>query len=160
MKKIFWKITLLSCFISAFAYGGWNELGEGEKVEKTLEGNGKLTTARKLILGKNSHLKIKGENTKGIEIKGGFSPEINIGEGATLDIDIENSKKDEAGLTLVSSTRNFTIQKNGNLKLKKDLMELLIVEIFLNSFLIEGVKEPFLEVLVLIKNLLLKEILK
>ncbi len=47
------------------------------------------------------------------------SPEINIGEGATLDIDIENSKKDEAGLTLVSSTRNFTIQKNGNLKLKK-----------------------------------------
>lgn len=119
MKKIFWKITLLSCFISAFAYGGWNELGEGEKVEKTLEGNGKLTTARKLILGKNSHLKIKGENTKGIEIKGGFSPEINIGEGATLDIDIENSKKDEAGLTLVSSTRNFTIQKNGNLKLKK-----------------------------------------
>lgn len=119
MKKIFWKITLLSCFISAFAYGAWNELGEGEKVEKTLEGNGKVTTARKLILGKNSHLKIRGENSKGLEIKGGFSPEINIGEGATLDIDIENSTKDEAGLTLVSSTRNFTIQKNGNLKLKK-----------------------------------------
>ena len=119
MKKIFWKVTMLSCFISLFAYGAWNELGEGEKVEKTLEGNGKVTTAKKLILGKNSHLKIKGENSKGIEIKGGFSPEINIGEGATLDIDIENSKKDEAGLTLVSSTRNFTIQKNGNLKLKK-----------------------------------------
>lgn len=118
MKKIFWKITLLSCFISAFAYGAWNELGEGKTAEKTLD-KGKVTTARKLILGKNSHLKIKGENTKGIEIKGGFSPEINIGEGATLDIDIENSKKDEAGLTLVSSTRNFTIQKNGNLKLKK-----------------------------------------
>ena len=119
MKKIFWKVTMLSCFISLFAYGAWNELGEGEKVEKTLEGNGKVTTAKKLILGKNSHLKIKGENSKGLEIKGGFSPEINIGEGATLDIDIENSKKDEAGLTLVSSTRNFTIQKNGNLKLKK-----------------------------------------
>lgn len=110
---------MLSCFISLFAYGAWNELGEGEKVEKTLEGNGKVTTAKKLILGKNSHLKIKGENSKGLEIKGGFSPEINIGEGATLDIDIENSTKDEAGLTLVSSTRNFTIQKNGNLKLKK-----------------------------------------
>lgn len=119
MKKIFWKVTMLSCFISLFAYGAWNELGEGEKVEKTLEGNGKVTTAKKLILGKNSHLKIKGENSKGLEIKGGFSPEINIGEGATLDIDIENSTKDEAGLTLVSSTRNFTIQKNGNLKLKK-----------------------------------------
>ena len=118
MKKNFWKITLLSCFISAFAYGAWNDLGEGETAEKTLD-SGKVTTARKLILGKNSYLKLKGENTKGIEIKGGFSPEINIGEGATLDVDIENSTKDEAGLTLVSTSRNFTIQKKGNLKLKK-----------------------------------------
>ncbi len=68
MKKIFWKVTMLSCFISLFAYGAWNELGEGEKVEKTLEGNGKVTTAKKLILGKNSHLKIKGENSKGLEV--------------------------------------------------------------------------------------------
>ncbi len=120
MKKVIWKIVLLLLCLTSFSlYGAqWNDLKDGESAEKTLD-SGKVTTARKLILGKNSHLKIKGENTKGIEIKGGFSPEINIGEGATLDIDIENSKKDEAGLTLVSSTRNFTIQKNGNLKLKK-----------------------------------------
>ena len=118
MKKIFWKITLLSCFISAFAYGAWYDLGEGETAEKTLD-KGKVTTAKKLILGKNSHLKIRGENSKGLEIKGGFSPEINIGEGATLDVDIENSTKDEAGLTLVSTFKSFVVQKNGNLKLKK-----------------------------------------
>ena len=43
MRKIFWKVTLLSCFISAFAYGAWNELGEGATAEKTLEGNKKET---------------------------------------------------------------------------------------------------------------------
>ena len=61
MRKIFWKVTLLSCLISLFAYGGWNELGEGEKVEKTLDENGKVTTVKKLILGKNSNLKVKGK---------------------------------------------------------------------------------------------------
>ena len=120
MKKVIWKITLLSCFISAFAYGAWNELGEGEKVEKTLDENGKVTTVKKLILGKNSNLKVTGKNTKGILVKGSyFQSKVNIGEGATLDIDIENSTKDEAGLTLVSTFKSFVVQKNGNLKLKK-----------------------------------------
>ncbi|WP_425365195.1 autotransporter [Fusobacterium nucleatum] len=101
-------------------YGAqWNDLKDGESAEKTLDGNGKVTTVNKLRLGKNSHLKVKGKNTKGIVIKGGLSAEVNIGEGATLDVDIENSTKDEAGISLESTFKGFIIQKNGNLKLKK-----------------------------------------
>ena len=118
MRKIFWKVTLLSCFISAFAYGGWNELGEGEKVEKTLDENGKVTTVKKLILGKNSNLKVKGKNTKGILVKGSyFQSKVNIGEGATLDIDIENSDKDSSGISFAEK-RDFIIEKNGKLNVK------------------------------------------
>ena len=120
MKKIFWKIVLLLCLTSFSLYGvQWNDLKDGESTEKTLDGNGKVTTVNKLKLGKNSHLKVKGKNTKGIVIKGGLSAEVNIGEGATLDVDIENSTKDEAGISLESTFKGFIIQKNGNLKLKK-----------------------------------------
>lgn len=118
MRKIFWKVTLLSCLISLFAYGGWNELGEGEKVEKTLDENGKVTTVKKLILGKNSNLKVKGKNTKGILVKGSyFQSKVNIGEGATLDIDIENSDKDSSGISFAEK-RDFIIEKNGKLNVK------------------------------------------
>ena len=47
MKKIFWKITLLSCFISAFTYGAWYDLGEGKTDEKALQENGKETKITK-----------------------------------------------------------------------------------------------------------------
>ncbi|WP_338951291.1 autotransporter [Fusobacterium nucleatum] len=118
MRKIFWKVTLLSCFISAFAYGGWNELDEGEKVEKTLDENGKVTTVKKLILGKNSNLKVTGKNTKGILVKGSyFQSKVNIGEGATLDIDIESSDKDSSGISFAEK-RDFIIEKNGKLNVK------------------------------------------
>ena len=118
MRKIFWKVTLLSCLISLFAYGGWNELGEGEKVEKTLDENGKVTTVKKLILGKNSNLKVKGKNTKGILVKGSyFQSKVNIGEGATLDIDIESSDKDSSGISFAEK-RDFIIEKNGKLNVK------------------------------------------
>ena len=120
MKKIFWKFFVLLCLTSFSLYGvQWNDLKDGESAEKTLDGNGKVTTVNKLRLGKNSRLKVKGKNTKGIVIKGGLSAEVNIGEGATLDVDIENSTKDEAGISLESTFKGFTIQKNGNLKLKK-----------------------------------------
>ena len=120
MKKVIWKIVLLLCLTSFSLYGAqWNDLKDGESAEKTLDGNGKVTTVNKLRLGKNSHLKVKGKNTKGIVIKGGLSAEVNIGEGATLDVDIENSTKDEAGISLESTFKGFIIQKNGNLKLKK-----------------------------------------
>lgn len=118
MRKIFWKVTLLSCLISLFAYGGWNELGEGEKVEKTLDENGKVTTVKKLILGKNSNLKVKGKNTKGILVKGSyFQSKVNIGEGATLDIDIEGSDKDSSGISFAEK-RDFIIEKNGKLNVR------------------------------------------
>ncbi|MGP1429446.1 MAG: autotransporter [Fusobacterium sp.] len=118
MKKIFWKITLLSCFISAFAYGAWNELGEGETAEKALQENGKETKVDKIVLGKNSHLKVKGKNTKGILVKGAyFKSKVNIGEGATLDIDIESSDKDSSGISF-PITRDFVIEKNGKLNVK------------------------------------------
>ena len=104
MKKVIWKIVLLLCLTSFSLYGAqWNDLKDGESAEKTLDGNGKVTTVNKLRLGKNSHLKVKGKNTKGIVIKGGLSAEVNIGEGATLDVDIENSTKDEAGISLEST---------------------------------------------------------
>ena len=121
MKKVIWKIVLLLLCLTSFSlYGAqWNDLKDGESAEKNLDGNGKVTTINKLKLGKNSHLKVKGKNTKGIVIKGGLSAEVNIGEGATLDVDIENSTKDEAGISLESTFKGFTIQKNGNLKLKK-----------------------------------------
>lgn len=120
MKKVIWKIVVLLCLTSFSLYGvQWNDLKDGESAEKNLDGNGKVTTINKLKLGKNSHLKVKGKNTKGIVIKGGLSAEVNIGEGATLDVDIENSTKDEAGISLESTFKGFTIQKNGNLKLKK-----------------------------------------
>ena len=120
MKKVIWKIVVLLCLISFSLYGvQWNDLKDGESAEKNLDGNGKVTTVNKLKLGKNSHLKVKGKNTKGIVIKGGLSAEVNIGEGATLDVDIENSTKDEAGISLESTFKGFIIQKNGNLKLKK-----------------------------------------
>lgn len=120
MKKVIWKIVVLLCLTSFSLYGvQWNDLKDGESAEKNLDGNGKVTTINKLKLGKNSHLKVKGKNTKGIVIKGGVSAEVNIGEGATLDVDIENSTKDEAGISLESTFKGFTIQKNGNLKLKK-----------------------------------------
>ena len=121
MKKVIWKIVLLLLCLTSFSlYGAqWNDLKDGESAEKTLDGNGKVTTVNKLRLGKNSHLKVKGKNTKGIVIKGGLSAEVNIGEGATLDVDIENSTKDEAGISLESTFKGFIIQKNGNLKLKK-----------------------------------------
>ncbi len=120
MKKVIWKIVVLLCLISFSLYGvQWNDLKDGESAEKNLDGNGKVTTVNKLKLGKDSHLKVKGKNTKGIVIKGGLSAEVNIGEGATLDVDIENSTKDEAGISLESTFKGFIIQKNGNLKLKK-----------------------------------------
>ena len=118
MKKIFWKITLLSCFISAFAYGGWNDLGEGKTAEKTLEGNKKETKISKIVLGKNSHLKVTGKNTKGILVKGSyFQSKVNIGEGATLDIDIEGSDKDSSGISFAEK-RDFIIEKNGKLNVR------------------------------------------
>lgn len=120
MKKVIWKIVVLLCLTSFSLYGvQWNDLKDGESAEKNLDGNGKVTTINKLKLGKNSHLKVKGKNTKGIVIKGGLSAEVNIGEGATLDVDIENSTKDEAGISLESTFKSFIIQKSGNLKLKK-----------------------------------------
>ncbi|WP_338971775.1 autotransporter [Fusobacterium nucleatum] len=118
MRKIFWKVTLLSCFISAFAYGAWNELGEGATAEKTLEGNKKETKISKIVLGKNSNLKVKGKNTKGILVKGSyFQSKVNIGEGATLDIDIESSDKDSSGISFAEK-RDFIIEKNGKLNVK------------------------------------------
>lgn len=72
MRKIFWKVILLLCLILFFVYGGWNELGEGEKVEKILDENGKVIIVKKLILGKNLNLKVKGKNIKGILVKGSY----------------------------------------------------------------------------------------
>ena len=118
MKKVIWKITLLSCFISAFAYGAWYDLGEGKTDEKTLEGNKKETKITKMVLGKNSHLKVTGKNTKGILVKGSyFQSKVNIGEGATLDIDIESSDKDSSGISFAEK-RDFIIEKNGKLNVK------------------------------------------
>ena len=118
MRKIFWKVTLLSCFISAFAYGAWNELGEGATAEKTLEGNKKETKISKIVLGKNSNLKVKGKNTKGVLVKGSyFQSKVNIGEGATLDIDIEGSDKDSSGISFAEK-RDFIIEKNGKLNVR------------------------------------------
>jgi|GEM_PF-1093021 len=118
MKKVIWKITLLSCFISAFAYGAWYDLGEGKTDEKTLEGNKKETKITKMVLGKNSHLKVTGKNTKGILVKGSyFQSKVNIGEGATLDIDIEGSDKDSSGISLAEK-KDFIIEKNGKLNVR------------------------------------------
>ena len=118
MKKVIWKITLLSCFISAFAYGAWYDLGEGKTDEKTLEGNKKETKITKMVLGKNSHLKVTGKNTKGILVKGNyFQSKVNIGEGATLDIDIEGSDKDSSGISLAEK-KDFIIEKNGKLNVR------------------------------------------
>ena len=118
MKKVIWKITLLSCFISAFAYGAWNELGEGKTDEKALQENGKETKITKMVLGKNAHLKVTGKNTKGILVKGSyFQSKVNIGEGATLDIDIEGSDKDSSGISFAEK-RDFIIEKNGKLNVR------------------------------------------
>ncbi|WP_339123401.1 autotransporter [Fusobacterium nucleatum] len=118
MKKIFWKITLLSCFISAFTYGAWYDLGEGKTDEKALQENGKETKITKMVLGKNAHLKVTGKNTKGILVKGSyFQSKVNIGEGATLDIDIEGSDKDSSGISFAEK-RDFIIEKNGKLNVR------------------------------------------
>ncbi|PIH02729.1 autotransporter [Fusobacterium vincentii] len=70
-----------------------------------------------MVLGKNSHLKVKGKNTKGIVIKYGIRSKVDIGEGATLDVDIESSIKEATGIAS-ESYKDFIVQKNGNLKVK------------------------------------------
>ena len=118
MKKIFWKIVLLLCLTSFSLYGvQWNDLKDGESAEKNLDGNGKETKVDKIVLGKNSHLKVKGKNTKGIVIKYGIRSKVDIGEGATLDVDIESSIKEATGIAS-ESYKDFIVQKNGNLKVK------------------------------------------
>ena len=118
MKKVIWKIVVLLCLISFSLYGvQWNDLKDGESAEKNLDGNGKETKVDKIVLGKNSHLKVKGKNTKGIVIKYGIRSKVDIGEGATLDVDIESSIKEATGIAS-ESYKDFIVQKNGNLKVK------------------------------------------
>ena len=118
MKKVIWKIVVLLCLISFSLYGvQWNDLKDGENAEKILDGNGKETKVDKIVLGKNSHLKVKGKNTKGIVIKYGIRSKVDIGEGATLDVDIESSIKEATGIAS-ESYKDFVVQKNGNLKVK------------------------------------------
>ena len=118
MKKVIWKIVVLLCLISFSLYGvQWNDLKDGESAEKNLDGNGKETKVDKIVLGKNSHLKVKGKNTKGIVIKYGIRSKVDIGEGAALDVDIESSIKEATGIAS-ESYKDFIVQKNGNLKVK------------------------------------------
>lgn len=118
MKKVIWKIVLLLCLTSFSLYGvQWNDLKDGETAEKILDENGKETKVDKIVLGKNSHLKVKGKNTKGIVIKYGIRSKVDIGEGATLDVDIESSIKEATGIAS-ESYKDFIVQKNGNLKVK------------------------------------------
>lgn len=118
MKKVIWKIVLLLCLTSFSLYGAqWNDLKDGESAEKILDENGKETKVDKIVLGKNSHLKVKGKNTKGIVIKYGIRSKVDIGEGATLDVDIESSIKEATGIAS-ESYKDFIVQKNGNLKVK------------------------------------------
>ena len=118
MKKIIWKIVVLLCLTSFSLYGvQWNDLKDGESAEKNLDGNGKETKVDKIVLGKNSHLKVKGKNTKGVVIKYGIHSKVDIGEGATLDVDIESSIKEATGIAS-ESYKDFVVQKNGNLKVK------------------------------------------
>lgn len=63
-------------------------------------------------------MKVKGKNTKGVLVKGSyFQSKVNIGEGATLDIDIESSDKDSSGISFAEK-RDFIIEKNGKLNVK------------------------------------------
>ena len=119
MKKVIWKIVLLLCLTSFSLYGvQWNDLKDGETAEKILDENRKETKITKKVLGKNSHLKVKGKNTKGVLVKGSyFQSKVNIGEGATLDIDIESSDKDSSGISFAEK-RDFIIEKNGKLNVK------------------------------------------
>ena len=118
MKKVIWKIVVLLCLTSFSLYGvQWNDLKDGETAEKILDENGKETKVDKIVLGKNSHLKVKGKNTKGIVIKYGIRSKVDIGEGATLDVDIESSIKEATGIAS-ESYKDFIVQKNGNLKVK------------------------------------------
>ena len=118
MKKVIWKIVLLLCLTSFSLYGvQWNDLKDGETAEKILDENRKETKITKIVLGKNSHLKVKGKNTKGIVIKYGIRSKVDIGEGATLDVDIESSIKEATGIAS-ESYKDFIVQKNGNLKVK------------------------------------------
>ena len=119
MKKVIWKIVLLLCLTSFSLYGvQWNDLKDGETAEKILDENRKETKITKIVLGKNSHLKVKGKNTKGVLVKGSyFQSKVNIGEGATLDIDIESSDKDSSGISFAEK-RDFIIEKNGKLNVK------------------------------------------
>ena len=118
MKKVIWKIVVLLCLTSFSLYGiQWNDLKDSESAEKTLDENGKETKVDKIVLGKNSHLKVKGKNTKGIVIKYGIRSKVDIGEGATLDVDIESSIKEATGIAS-ESYKDFIVQKNGNLKVK------------------------------------------
>ena len=119
MKKIIWKIVVLLCLTSFSLYGvQWNDLKDGETAEKILNENRKETKITKIVLGKNSHLKVKGKNTKGVLVKGSyFQSKVNIGEGATLDIDIESSDKDSSGISFAEK-RDFIIEKNGKLNVK------------------------------------------
>ena len=119
MKKVIWKIVLLLCLTSFSLYGAqWNDLKDGESAEKILDENRKETKITKIVLGKNSNLKVKGKNTKGILVKGSyFQSKVNIGEGATLDIDIESSDKDSSGISFAEK-RDFIIEKNGKLNVK------------------------------------------
>jgi hypothetical protein len=83
-----------------------------------LDENRKETKITKIVLGKNSNLKVKGKNTKGVLVKGSyFQSKVNIGEGATLDIDIESSDKDSSGISFAEK-RDFIIEKNGKLNVK------------------------------------------
>ena len=119
MKKVIWKIVLLLCLTSFSLYGvQWNDLKDGETAEKILDENRKETKITKIVLGKNSNLKVKGKNTKGVLVKGSyFQSKVNIGEGATLDIDIESSDKDSSGISFAEK-RDFIIEKNGKLNVK------------------------------------------
>ena len=118
MKKVIWKIVLLLCLTSFSLYGvQWNDLKDGETAEKILDENRKETKITKIVLGKNSNLKVKGKNTKGIVIKYGIRSKVDIGEGATLDVDIESSIKEATGIAS-ESYKDFIVQKNGNLKVK------------------------------------------
>ena len=119
MKKVIWKIVLLLCLTSFSLYGvQWNDLKDGETAEKILDENRKETKITKIVLGKNSNLKVKGKNTKGVLVKGSyFQSKVNIGEGATLDIDIESSDKDSSGISLAEK-KDFIIEKNGKLNVR------------------------------------------
>ena len=119
MKKVIWKIVVLLCLTSFSLYGvQWNDLKDGETAEKILDENRKETKITKIVLGKNSNLKVKGKNTKGVLVKGSyFQSKVNIGERATLDIDIESSDKDSSGISFAEK-RDFIIEKNGKLNVK------------------------------------------